>query len=176
MIKKIIKTFAIIFLLLLAFAFAAPFIFKGKIIALAREQINQKLNAKVDFSDISLSFFRHFPQVAASMSDLQIIGKDAFASDTLFSAKNIDISLNLMSIIKGADFKVYSIHIEQPHIHALVTKEGLANWDIMKPDSSNKTSSSTQKPFQLTLDAYSISNGYLKYEDAASNMGSEIIT
>ncbi|MBS1669181.1 MAG: hypothetical protein JST58_17535 [Bacteroidetes bacterium] len=175
MLKKIIKIISIVFLLLVAFAFAAPFIFKGKIIALAKEQINQKLNAKVDFSDISLSFFRHFPQVAASMSNLQVIGKDVFAVDTLFSAKNIDISLNLMSVIKGSDFKIHAINIEQPRIHAVVTKDGLANWDIMKPDSSSNTSSSSQKPFQLTLDAYSISNGYLKYEDAASNMSSEII-
>ena len=172
--KKIFKILLILFVGLFGAAIAAPFLFKGKIIAYAKNEINQKLNATVDFSDISLSFLRHFPKATISMSDLQVIGKNEFIQDTLVAAKKIDATLNLMSIIKGGGYKIYSIDIDKPRIHALVSKEGKTNWDIVKPDSTT-TAKSERKPWQLTLDSYSISNGYIKYEDASSNMGSEII-
>ena len=122
MFKKIIKISIIVLLVLIGVAFAAPFIFKGKIIELVKKQMNESLTAKVDFTDIDLSFFRHFPKVAASLSNLQVTGTDQFAADTLFSAKNIDVALNLMSVIKGSDFKIYSINVDAPRIHAIVQK------------------------------------------------------
>ena len=174
MFKKIIKISIIVLLVLIGVAFAAPFIFKGKIIELVKKQMNESLTAKVDFTDIDLSFFRHFPKVAASLSNLQVTGTGQFAADTLFSAKNIDVALNLMSVIKGSDFKIYSINVDAPRIHAIVTKDGTANWNITKPDTTAADTKSASKPFRLNLDSYSITNGYIKYDDASSNMSSEI--
>lgn len=136
--------------------------------------MNESLTAKVDFTDIDLSFFRHFPRVAASLTNLQVTGTGQFAGDTLLSAKNIDVALNLMSVIKGSDFKIYSINIDAPRIHAIVTKEGVANWSITKPDSTATDTKPATKPFRLNLDSYSVTNAYIKYDDASSNMSSEI--
>ncbi len=175
MLKKIIKIILIVLLVLVGVAFAAPFVFKGKIITLAKKEINKSLDANVEFADIDISFFRHFPRVAASLKNLQVTGQNEFAGDTLISAQNIDVALNLMSVIRGTDFKVYSINIDEPRIHAIVTKEGKANWDIVKPDSSASAEKTETKPFQLNLQSYSVNKGYIKYEDAAGNMSSEII-
>ena len=175
MLKKIIKIILIVLLVLIGVAFAAPFIFKGKIIALAKQEINKSLTAKVDFTDIDISFFKHFPKVAASLKNVEVTGQNEFAADTLFSARDIDVALNLMSVIKGSDFKVYSIKVDEPRIHAIVTKEGKANWDIVKPDTAATAATTESKPFQLNLQSYSITNGYIKYDDAAGNMSSEII-
>ena len=46
MLKKILKITAVILLLLIATAFAAPFLFKGKILTLVKEQINKNVAAK----------------------------------------------------------------------------------------------------------------------------------
>ena len=173
MLKKILRITLIIFLILVAVAFAAPFIFKDKITTLAKTEINKKLNAKVDFSDVNISFFRHFPRVALGLEKLQVVGIDRFATDTLFAAKNIDVAVNIMSIISGSDYKIYSINIDEPRIHGIVTKDSVANWNITKPDTAAATPGSTQ-PFQLNLQSYSIRNGYVKYDDASSNMSSEI--
>jgi len=175
MIKKILKITLIVFLVLLGAAFAAPFIFKGKIIEIAKNEINKKLNAKVDFKDIDLSFFRHFPKVAVSVSGLWVTGVGEFEGDTLVSAKNIDATLNLMSVIKGSDFTIYSVNIDEPRIHAIVHKNGIANWSITKPDTSTAVGpTSPAKPYKLNLQSYSIKNGYIKYDDQAGNMSSEI--
>jgi len=172
MLKKIIKITLIILLVVIGAAFAAPFIFKDKITALVKKEINNKLDAKVDFAAVDISFFRHFPKVALGLDHLQITGINEFAGDTLFAARNIDVAVNIMSILKGSEYKIYSINIDEPRIHAIVTKDGKANWSITKPDTA--AVSGEQTPFKLNLQSYRISNGYIKYEDAAGNMSSEI--
>lgn len=173
--KKILKITGITLLLLIAVAFAAPFIFKGKIISLVKKEINNSINAKADFKDVSISFFRHFPKVSVALEGLHIVGIDEFEGDTLIAAKEIDASLNLMSIIKGSDYKIYSVNINEPRIHAIVHENGKANWDIAKPDTAATTTSEEAKPYKLNLQQYAIKNAYIKYDDAVGDMSSEII-
>lgn len=174
LLKKVLKITAFTLLFLIAFAFAAPFLFKGKILALAKKEINNNINAKADFKDISISFFRHFPKVSVALQELSIVGINEFDGDTLVAAKEIDAALNFMSVVKGSDYKIYSIAINEPRIHAIVNKEGKANWDITKPDSTT-TPTEPAKPYKLNLQKYTISNGYVLYEDAPGKMSSEII-
>jgi hypothetical protein len=60
-------------------------------------------------------------------------------------------------------------------LFSIVTKDGKANWSIAKPDTAAAIPGTDQIPFQLNLQSYTITNGYLKYDDAGSNMSSEII-
>ncbi|MBO9563362.1 MAG: hypothetical protein J7621_11335 [Niastella sp.] len=176
MLKKVLKITGITLLVLIVILFTAPFIFKGKIVKIAKEQINKNINAKADFKDVSLSFFRHFPKVSLALEELQVIGLGEFAKDTLISAKEIDVAVNLFSVFSAKDMKVYSISVDEPRIHALVTKEGKANWDIAKPDTSTAaTPEEEASPFKLNLKKYEITNGYLYYEDASAGMSSEIV-
>ncbi|HTQ65084.1 MAG TPA: AsmA-like C-terminal region-containing protein [Puia sp.] len=172
--KKLVKITALVFALLIVFAFAAPFLFKGKIISLIKNEANKNLNASVDFSDVDLSLFRHFPRLAVDVNDLKITGVDEFSRDTLISAKRIDIALNLMSIISGNDMKIYRISVEGPRIHAIVHKNGRANWSITKTDSAKTENNTADKPFRLELQKYSIENAYISYSDESSNMNAEI--
>ncbi|HEY0680650.1 MAG TPA: AsmA-like C-terminal region-containing protein [Chitinophagaceae bacterium] len=172
--KKILKITGFTLLFLIALAFAAPFIFKGQILSLVKTEINNSINAKADFRDISISFFRHFPKVSVALKDLRITGTGEFDGDTLIAAKEIDASLNFMSVIKGSDFKIYSIEINEPRIHALVNKEGKANWDIAKEDTTTVTTEEA-KPYKLNLQQYTINDGYIFYDDAAGNMNAEIV-
>jgi hypothetical protein len=63
--------------------------------------------AKVDFKDVSLSLFRHFPKISISLDELSVVGTNEFSKDTLIAAKTLDASVNLISAIKGKDIKVY---------------------------------------------------------------------
>lgn len=174
MIKKILKIALISFLALIGIAFAAPFLFKGKIMELAKKEMNKSLNAKANFKDVDISFFRHFPKVAVGLKELQIIGVNEFAKDTLISAQHIDVAVNLMSVLKGSNYQIHSVTINQPRIHAIVNKDGRANWDIAKPDTS-AVAATEEKPFRMQLDAYEIKNGFIQYLDAPGNMSSEIV-
>src|SRR5688500_13962775 len=113
--KKGLKITGISLAILLVVALAAPFLFKGKIIKLAKEAINENLTAKVDFSDIDISFIRSFPKIAVTVEDLQVIGTGTFAKDTLLAARSIDVAVNFNSLFNN-HYKVYRIHIEEPRI------------------------------------------------------------
>ena len=173
--KKALKITGIVLLVLIVFAFAIPILFKGKILTAAKNGINKSVNATVDFKDLSLSLFRHFPKLSVALENVSVIGKDEFAKDTLVSAEKIDVSVNIMSVISGSELKVGGVYLESPRIHALVNKNGKANWDIAKPDTSHTTADTSSSSFKMQLQKYSINNGYILYNDESSNMSAEII-
>ena len=172
MMKRIFKITGIILLALIVIAFLLPVIFKGKIMEIAKKEINKNVNARVDFKDVNISLFRHFPRVAVGLEDLQVIGLNDFSKDTLIAAKQIDVAMNLMSLFGNSEMKIYSVTINKPRIHAIVNKEGKANWDITKPDTTS--TQAKESDFKLSLKKYAINDGYISYVDIPGNMSSEI--
>ena len=168
--KKFLKIFFIVLFLLIGLLFATPYIFKSKIISLVKKEVNKNLTAKVDFKAVDISFFRHFPKVSIGLDDLQVMGTDFFAADTLLSAKRLDATMDFMSFIRGSNMAIYNIYLVSPRINAIVSKDGLANWDIVKPQSEKTKADTAIKPFKLQLDYYSIENGYVNYMDVQNNM------
>jgi len=175
MLKKILKIAGISLLILLVLAFLIPIVFKKQIVNLVKSEINKSINAKVEFKDVSLSLFRHFPSISISITDLSVAGVNEFASDTLLSTKTFDATANLWSVIRGKDIKVYAVYLNSPRIHALVNKQGKANWDIAKESSDTSTTTDTSASnFQLNLKKYEIKNGYLLYRDEEAGINTEI--
>ncbi|MBL7700829.1 MAG: hypothetical protein JNM14_01145 [Ferruginibacter sp.] len=172
--KKILKVFLIVILVLIGLLFATPYIFKGRIVKLVKKEINKNLTAKVDFKEVDISFFRHFPKVSVGLDSLHIIGTGYFLGDTLMSAKRIDATMDIMSFIKGDNMVINNVYLVSPRINALVSKEGLANWDIVKPREEQQNEDTAGKPFKMELDYYSIENGYINYMDVQSNMSAVI--
>ena len=174
MLKKVLKITGITLLLLIIIAFVTPYLFKNQIVTLVKKEVNKKINAKVDFKDVDISFFRHFPKVAVALTDLQITGNSTFSADTLVAAKRIDAALNIMSVISGKDMTIYSVYIESPRIHAIVNKDSIANWDIVIPDTI-VVASTAKKPFKMELKEYAVKNAYISYKDETAAISSEII-
>ena len=170
--KKVLKYAGIGFLALLLLAFLLPIFFKGKILKIVKTEINKNIEAKVDFKDVSLSLFRHFPKLSIGLENISVTGINEFKNDTLLSAPSVDASVNLMSLFSGKDMKVYGVYLNAPRIHALVNKEGKANWEISKEDTT--TSTSEPSSFKINLEKYAIENGYVYYKDESSDMSAEI--
>ncbi len=170
--RKILKYTGISILALILLAFFLPIVFKGKIVKIVKTEINKNLEAKVDFKDVSLSLFRHFPKLSIGLEDISVTGIHSFEGDTLLSASTVDASVNIMSLFSGKDMKVYGVYFESPRIHALVNREGKANWEITKEDTS--TSAGETSPFEVKLEKYAIKNGYVFYKDESSDMRAEI--
>ncbi|MBI1342823.1 MAG: hypothetical protein GC171_07815 [Terrimonas sp.] len=171
---KSLKISGIILFALVLMAFATPFLFKKKIIAVVKNEINNNVNAKVDFSGFSISLFRHFPQVSLKMENLYIRGAGEFEKDTLMSTKDLDLSVNLISFFKGSAIRITAFELDEPRFHLLVNKDGRANWDITKTSASGDTSQS-EDVFKINLAKYTIKNGYLFYQDVSADMQAEII-
>lgn len=175
LLRNVLKITGIALFLLIATAFLIPILFKKQITTLVKKEINKSLNAKVDFKNVSLSLFRHFPRISIALEELSIVGTNEFTNDTLLFSKTIDVSVNLISAIRGKDIKVYGVYLESPRIHALVNKEGKANWDIAREDGDTTSSpDSSPSEFKLNLQKYKISNGYVYYKDESSDISAEI--
>jgi hypothetical protein len=176
--KKFLKWFLFLFLLILFAAIILPFAFKGKILQIAKEQANNNINAIVNFSDdMGLSLIKSFPNFTLEIKDLSVVGINEFEGDTLFESKEISATLDIMSVISGDKIKIRSILLDQARINAIVLKDGKSNWDIAKAsaDSSQSQAPTSESKFNISLKKFEIRNSYIKYDDKQGNMSSELV-
>jgi hypothetical protein len=167
LVRRILKWTGISLLTLIILAIILPFIFKGKIVQYAKEEINKKLDAVVSFGDFDVSLLSSFPDFRLKMNDVRVVGKGNFEKDTLIFVPALKIDLNLMSVIKGGPYKINGISLDKPRIKARVLANGKANWDIVKPEPPTKDAAQEESAkYQLALNDFSISDGYIVYDDA----------
>jgi hypothetical protein len=174
--KKILKWTGISVLILLVLIIAAPFMFKKQIVQLVKDTVNEQLNAKVDFGEFDLTLISTFPNFSLSVNNVSVANVGEFEGDTLLSVANLTLGLDLMSVIKGAEYKINTISLDKPRIQARVLKNGKANWDITKPSADTaKAASSAPTPFKMMLKKFEIKNGYILYDDASMGVKTELV-
>lgn len=171
--KKVLIGLAVFILLLVAAVVAVPFLFKDKINARVKEEINNRLNAKVDYGDFSLSLIRSFPNFSFSLNELSVVGIDSFKGDTLIYMKNFNFTVDLMSVIKEEKYKLLALNLIEPNINAKVNYDGKANWDIVKP-TKDKAAATESSAFSLEIKKYKIESGNITYDDKAGASYAEI--
>ena len=174
--KKFLKIFfaalAIIFLLLLA----SPFLFKNKIMEFAKKEINNMLTAKVDFSDLKLSFIRNFPNAYIALENLTVVGTEDFEGDTLVAFDRFSLTVDLKSVISLSNIEVKSILLDNAKLYAHVLKDGRANWDIMKASDAPEvveepeTSEPLEGDIKVALKKFEIRNANIAYNDEPGEM------
>ena len=167
MFKKISIVIIALIVILLAAAAAIPTFFRKEIDAKLKSTINKSINAKVDFKDLDLSLITSFPNLGIKINDLTIIGVDSFAKDTLANVKQLQLNVNLLSVIKGETYQIKSVDLDEPTIYARVLKSGKTNWDIMKKDTAANNNDTTKTAFKVALQKYAIENGNITYDDAS---------
>ena len=161
--RKVFIGFLIFLALLIASAFAIPLFFKGRIISMTNYEINKNINAKTTIKDIDLSLLkniRNFPNIALGITDLVIIGSPPFDGDTLLSIGKVTVSLDIMSVIKGENYKIKSIELNELVLNAIKNIDGIENWNITK--SSKDTSASS---FKMALKKLNIDHADISYDD-----------
>ncbi len=174
--KKLFKIVGYTLLALILILLLAPWLFKGKIMQFAKAQLNEYVLGESDFSDLSISFFRNFPNVSVGIQDFYIKGINEFKNDTLISAKEFAVTVNPYSFVFGDTWKINRITVETPRIKALVNKDGAANWEIIKDTEEVEDTTTVEEPFtfNLNLKEYIIRNGYIYYNDKTLNVATEI--
>lgn len=167
MLKKIILGLGLFLVLIIAAAVVLPIIYKDKIVVLIKEEVNKNINAKVDFGEFDLTLFSSFPDFTVKINQLSVVGKTPFEGDTLTAAQQLSLTVDIMSVIKGAQIDIKSIQLHQAFINLIVLKDGKANWDIAKKDSSNTSPSSEPSKFKVALNSYEITESRISYDDAS---------
>jgi len=163
--KKIFKIIGIILLVIVVILVAAPFLFESQIKDYVRKTANESVNAEVEFRDISLSFFRSFPQATVVIEDFSVINKEPFKGDTLALGEEVQLEMSIKELFKGAEEpKVLDdIKINNTFLNIKVDSLGNANYDIAIEDTT--TTDSASKGFSFDLKQYEINNSRVKYLD-----------
>jgi hypothetical protein len=171
MVKKILKIIGIILLLLVASLFAIPYFFQGKIKEKITKVINDKVDAKVSFSEADLSLFANFPNATVNIQNLAIINKAPFAGDTLISLGTLDLKMSIKELFKGDNEAIIIDGISSSNglVNIVFNKDGLGNYDIAlkedKPEANSKS-----KPIALNIQNYKIENFKFRYFDESSKI------
>ncbi|MBI9037206.1 MAG: AsmA family protein [Bacteroidales bacterium] len=166
--KKFFKILAIIIIIIVLLGIALPFVFQKKIIEKVKQEANNSVNAKIDFTDYSLSLFRNFPNFSLELENLSIAGINEFENDTLASINSIFLSLDLSSVFSGDEYEISSIKIDEAKVYLKVLKNEKTNWDIEKPETTTTTTDETgseNSSFKLLLKDVSIKRSEVIYED-----------
>jgi hypothetical protein len=165
--KKYFKILAVIVLVILLLIVALPFVFQKKIVQIVKDEINQSVNAKVDFGSARLSLIRSFPDFSLSLNDLSIIGNEPFEHDTLFFTDNLRVTIDLGSVFRGSPYEIKRINLNNPELNLLVLADGSYNWDIVLPeDEPAEEAIPDDDPLTMNINALNIKNGRLVYDDA----------
>jgi hypothetical protein len=171
--RKLIIGLAVFVVVLLAAAALVPIFFKDKIKDRLDKEIAKSVNARVlyETDNVSLSLFRTFPDLALSVKDLTIVGKDSFQRDTLAYLPDFSLGLDLMSVIAGDQMKIKSVHMGEPRLKLLVLKSGKANWDIFIPDSLAAAQDQDTTDFKMAINEWKMDQGQIIYQDLSIPFG-----
>jgi hypothetical protein len=162
--KKALLIILGFFLFVIVALAAIPFLFKDKIIERVDREISQAINAKVyyDLDQISLSVFRRFPHVSASLGQFGIIGNPPFQNDTLVHVNSLQVDFNLRSILFDDDPTLTGIHLDGGSLYIKVLQDGQANYDITYP---SEDTVATETNFKLDVDLLEVSRLNVIYDD-----------
>ncbi len=163
--KKLFIILTIIILILIALMVILPYVFEGKITEIAKKEINNSLNATVNFDNIDLSLIKNFPNFTLGIDGLTIVGKTEFENDTLASIENISVTIGLFSVIRGDNYEVKRIAVNSPKIKVRVLKNGRANYDISLPEQASESTTGDKPGFNLQLKKFELNNGTIDYRD-----------
>ena len=171
--KKILSSISILLLLIIGTLIALPFIFKDDIVKMVKEEANKSVNAKIDFGNFSLSLIKSFPDFYFSIEEIKIAGLAEFEGVQLATIREIDLVVDVMSVINGESINIKRISIVEPIINTLVLANGKANYDIAKADSTaveQAADTTSSAPFKMELQQFEIVDAIISFDDATLPM------
>ena len=133
---------ALIVLVLGGIALAVNFIFTPeKLTPVVLKVSNQALNAKLDMKSVELTFFSTFPRFGLKLTDGSLVSKTVRdtlwqKTDSLVSFDKCVVVVNPLDYLYKNKITVNYLGLENASVYAFKSKEGIANWDILKTDTT----------------------------------------
>lgn len=170
--KKALKITGISLLTIIFLLAVLPFAFQSQIKDMVKTLVNENVNAKVDFSDVSLSLLRSFPKAQININDLEITTFEPFKDETFVTAKSISFTMSIKELFKNADkepFIINSITVDEALIILKTDALGNNNYDITKETDNINTSTPESSSFSFNIEDYSINNSAFTFIDDVAN-------
>ncbi|MAU71851.1 MAG: AsmA family protein [Pseudozobellia sp.] len=172
--KKIFKIVGIVVVLIIALLIATPFFLEAKIGDIIKNNVNNNLNATLDFEEADLSLIKSFPNAEVGLKKVTLINKAPFEGDTLFASDQVALKMGLGELFKGAGepIGIRSLTIDGALLNMTIDEQENASFDIAKEDTSTPETSQTSSTegFSFDMQSYEISNAKIVYNDRAAGM------
>jgi len=166
---KIAKYFGITFAVIIGLLFLTPIVFEDQIKEQIKKTANERLSAELNYSDVSVSFFRHFPSLTLTLDNLSLNGSAPYTNEKFITAKEVSFGINVASLIFSKSVKIDQIYLSDSFINVKVNPNGEANYNIYKSQeqaSQTKDSSDTA----LKLERIEILNSKIIYDDKSTKV------
>ena len=114
---------------ILLLLFLLPYLFPGTITGKIKQWTNQSIRGELNFSRARLSFFNHFPALTLTLYDFTLKGSAPFRKDTLVSAEEVALGINLQSIF-SKKISIDEIYLTKGNVNIEVNAQGEANYNV----------------------------------------------
>ena len=136
---------------------------------------NQTLNAKLDMKSVELTFFSTFPRFGLKLTDGVLVSKcirDTLwqKTDSLVSFDKCVVVINPIDYVWKNKISLHYVGLEGASVYAYKGKDGIANWDIVKADTSTvstDTLSEETTPIadEINIRRISLKNANIVFDD-----------
>ena len=175
-ILEYVVAFVVIILLMLAIAGVVVVKFYGDDLKLfVMEQVNERLDTKVDVEEISVKVFYKFPNTSILLQNVTVWSSHNFntrdfqgsGADTLLTAETVSVSFNLPGMIRK-NFDIRQVEVRNGSIRLRIDSKGEENYRLL----ANKKDKDNQDRFieisQFRVSGFSISLDNLSKQLTAS--------
>lgn len=167
---RILKWSSITLATILLLMYVLPILFPGYLTSQVQKFANDRLEGKLSFSEIELSFFTQFPSLTVTLYDVQLNGSQPFADQNLLKADAVGFGIDLKDLIFSGEVTVNELFIDDSSINVIVDENGRANYNVYKTTEQVSTSSDTASSASLRLNRIAITHCDLQYEDRSLPM------
>jgi AsmA-like protein len=158
--------------LVLVLLLVLPLLFRDKIAQRAKVEVNRSVNAKVDWRNAGLTFFRHFPNLTLRLEDLTVANTGRFQGDTLAAVRSLGVVLDLGSVLNYAlrsqPIVVRGVELDRPRLSLIALEDGTANWNIT--DTSRQTSAASRQSMAVSLRNVEIKDGAVSFDNRRARL------
>lgn len=165
---KILKYTGITLVVLLGLMFITPLIFSDKIKEQVKKTANERLNGDLNYSEGTLSFFKHFPSLTLTLTDFKLNGSAPFQNEKLITADDVAFGINLSSLVFGKTIKIDQIFLSHSLINIKVNKKGEANYNVYIAE--KETAPKEESETGIKLEEIEITDSKLIYDDQSTNV------
>lgn len=168
LVVKVLKITGITVAVILTLLIVLPMVFADTITEKVKSLANENLAGELNFTDSKLSFFKEFPSLTLTLKEFDLKGSKPYEETTLVAAKEIGFGINVWSVLFGNQTEIDEIYLTNAILNIQVNKNGAANYNIYKSESTDTPTSSESA--SLNLEKIQISNSQLTYNDASAKI------
>ncbi|MCZ2475838.1 AsmA family protein [Aquirufa ecclesiirivi] len=175
MLKKVLYSFLGIILLFIFAAMGISMMYKNEIKDLITKTANEKLKAKFQFEDASISLLRHFPSLSIEVENSSIIGKNEFKNDTLAQIPKLTIQIAPLAYLLDKNIEIQEVILEQAQFNLIILPSGQMNWDIYQAPPSDSPQEKTDQNMRISLNHYQLIDSKINYIDQMRGFSTQLV-